>query len=132
MKAPLSIFYLDDDNDDLQFFREVSTNLGHDVSVFVDGNALISALLKQTPDILFLDIHMPVFNGEEILHIIRKNDDWKDMPIVMISGILQKKLVRHYLDSGANYLMKKPSSGDWKTNLEEVLGIDWKTFQAYT
>jgi CheY-like chemotaxis protein len=130
MKEKKLIYYLDDDTDDLQFFREVAESFGHDVTTFIDGNELLRILRKQEPDIIFLDIHMPVYNGQEILSIIRKIDEWKAIPIVMISGILQKKLVRHYLEAGANYLMKKPYVPDWKPALTEVLAIDWKTFQA--
>jgi CheY-like chemotaxis protein len=132
MKSPQLIYYLDDDNDDLQYFREVADALGHRVSLFIDGNELLRALRKQEPDVIFLDIHMPVFNGEEILHVIKRVDEWKNIPIVMISGIFQKKLVRRYLESGANYIMKKPTSVDWKNALEEVLSIDWSIFKAYS
>ena len=132
MKASKSIFYRDDDIDDLYFFKEVAEGLGHDVSIYINGHEMLRALDKKPqPDIIFLDIHMPVLNGEEILNVLKKSDDYKHIPIVMISGAYPKKLVRHYLEAGANYLMKKPSFVDLKTSLEEVLKIDWNTFRAY-
>ena len=134
MKDPQSIYYLDDDPDDLYFFKEVAENLGHSVSIFINGNVMLKALEKgNLPDIIFLDIMMPVFNGEEILDIIKKSDVWKEIPVVMISGTYPKSLVKRYLESGANYLMKKPSNlGDLKISLEHVLSIDWNNFQAYS
>ena len=132
MKDSKRLYYLDDDSDDLAFFRDTAEQLGHTVFLFADGNELLTALRKKPyPDIVFLDIHMPIYGGEEILDIIRKSDDWKEIPIVMISGILQKKLVRHYLDAGANHLMKKPGATDWKAMLESVLDINWNTYQAF-
>lgn len=130
---PLSIFYLDDDIDDLYFFKDAAESLGHNVSIYINGNEMLKALGKkgEGPNIIFLDIHMPVLNGEEILHVIKKSEEWKDIPIVMISGAYPKKLVRHYLEAGANYLMKKPPVNDLKNALEQVLTIDWENFQAY-
>ena len=134
MKAPKSIYYLDDDVDDLYFFKEVAESMGHNVSIFVNGTEMLRDLGKNAPlpDIIFLDIRMPVFNGEEILNIIKKTENWDQIPVVMISGAYPKSLVKHYLESGANYLMKKPVDiSDLKPSLEYVLNIDWNNFQAF-
>ena len=133
MSTPQLIYYLDDDIDDLYIFKDVAESLGHEVSIFVNGNELLKALKgKQLPDIIFLDIRMPVFNGEEILHLIKKTENSMHIPVVMISGYSPKSLVRHYLEAGANYIMKKPASiADYKSSLEQILGIDWNHFQAF-
>ncbi|MBF0694213.1 MAG: response regulator [Flavobacterium sp.] len=128
------IFYLDDDLDDLYLFKEAAESIGHSVTIFVNGNEMLRALNgTDLPDIIFLDIRMPVFNGEEILHIIKKNPLLADIPVVMISGFSPKSLVRTYLEAGASYLMKKPDvMSDYRSALEQVLKIDWKTFQAFS
>jgi CheY-like chemotaxis protein len=127
------IYYLDDDTDDLLFFKEEAENLGHRVSIFVNGKVMLQAMAKkgQLPDIIFLDILMPVINGEEILHAIKNSNEWNSIPVVMISGGYAKKMVYDYLQAGANYVIKKPFNGDWRSVLEQVLVIDWKNFQAY-
>jgi CheY-like chemotaxis protein len=134
MKTRQLIFYLDDDLDDLEFFKDIAENLGHRVSTFTNGNELFYSLRHEweKPDIIFLDIHMPVLNGEEILDVIKKSEDYKHIPIVMISGAYPKKLVRHFQESGANYLMKKPLVHDFESALEEVLKIDMHTLHALT
>ena len=132
MKTPQVIYYLDDDVDDLFFFREAAEALGHTVSTYINGHEMLRALSKAPfPDIIFLDVRMPVFEGEEILHVIKKSDEWKAIPVVMISGSYPKSMVRHYLESGASYMMKKPDIGDLKSALEHVLKIDWDNFHAY-
>jgi CheY-like chemotaxis protein len=132
MKENQRIYYLDDDIDDLHIFQDVAEGLGHKVSIFISGNEMLRALNNDPlPDIIFLDIHMPVFNGEEILNVIKNNESWKQVPVVMISGAYPKKLVRYYLEVGANYLMKKPVYNDLKSSLAHVLSIDWTNFQAF-
>lgn len=134
MKAVQHIYYLDDDTDDLHFFRETAEALGHSVSIYVNGNFMLKDLAKGTlPDIIFLDIFMPVFNGEQILDIIKKSEEWGNIPVVLISGVYPKSAIRRYLESGANYLMKKPTDvADLRQSLEQVLNIDWSTFRAYS
>lgn len=135
MKTPQFIYYLDDDTDDLHFFSEAAEALGHSIKPFVNGNLMLRALEKEKelPDIIFLDIIMPVFNGEQILDIIKKSPKWGHIPVVLISGVYPKSSVAKYLESGANYLMKKPAEvADLRSTIENVLSIDWKNFRAYS
>jgi CheY-like chemotaxis protein len=134
MKATQLIYYLDDDTDDLYFFKEVAENMGHNVSIYINGKVMLNALEKEKlPDIIFLDIRMPVFNGQQILDVIKSSDQMNHIPVVMISGAYPKSAISQYLDSGANYLMKKPIDiDDLKSSLEHILNIDWKNFQAYS
>jgi len=134
MNSPKKIYYLDDDADDLYFFKEITEELGHSVSIFINGNIMLKALGKEMlPDVIFLDIRMPVFDGEQILDVIKKTDAWKHIPVVMISGDYPKSAISRYLESGANYLMKKPADiADLRSSLEHVLKIDWSNFQAYS
>ncbi|HEX8561583.1 MAG TPA: response regulator [Flavobacterium sp.] len=134
MEKRKRIYYLDDDLDDLYIFKDVAEELGHDVTIFVNGQMFLRALNTQPlPDLIFLDIVMPVFEGEEIFHIIQRTEKWKHIPIVMISGHSPKSLIRHYLEAGANYVMKKPAViSDFRVALEQVLSIDWEKFQAYS
>jgi len=127
MKTRLSLFYLDDDLDDLLFFKNAAQELGHNVMTFTNGNDLLYALRQASkfPDMIFLDIHMPILNGEEMLNLIKKSDDYKHIPVIMISGAYPKKLIRQYTEVGANYLMKKPAGNLLKAELQKVLATDF-------
>lgn len=134
MENPRLLYYLDDDNDDLHFFNEVAESLGHKVAIFVNGMMMLKALKTgELPDIIFLDIHMPVYDGEQILSILKKDERCSKIPVVLISGAYSKAMVGRYLDAGAGYMMKKSASlEDLKSSLESVLRIDWDTFRAYS
>ncbi len=129
------IYYLDDDLEDLAVFRDVVEDLGHEVSIFADGKTMLKTLAGAAilPDIIFLDIVMPVLDGDEIFHFIHGSDKWKQIPIVMISGHSPKPLIRHYLAAGAKYILKKPATvNEFRETLAYVLAIDWDTFQAFS
>lgn len=132
MKKSKLIFYLDDDADDLYIFKTAVEALGQRIGTFADGHELLQTLRHtiEKPDIIFLDIHMPILNGEEILNILKNSDDYKHIPIVMISGAYPKKLVRQFLDSGANYLMKKQFGPALKDILNEIIHIDWNHYKV--
>jgi|SRR6218665_1883442 len=123
MKKVKTIYYLDDDHEDLGFFKEIAEELGHNVKVFSDGRKMLLVLDIQAekPDVIFLDIHMPVLNGEEILEIIKKSDTIKDIPVVMVSGAYPKKLLQYCAAMGVSCLVKRHNFQEFKQNIEEVM-----------
>jgi len=123
MEKQKTIYYLDDDLDDLGFFKEIAEELGHNVKVFTDGRKMLLVLEIQAekPDVIFLDIHMPVLNGEEILNIIKKSDDVKHIPVVMVSGAYPKKLLQYCASMGVSCLVKRHNFQEFKQNIEQVL-----------
>ncbi|RZJ30162.1 MAG: response regulator [Flavobacterium sp.] len=124
------LFYVDDDEDDRFFFKEATDELGLSVTTFSYGHEMLQRLRTQKPDIIFLDLLMPMLNGDEILKILKNSEEYKDIPVVMISGAFPKKLVRQLYDAGAGYLMKKPTrNSDLKHTIEEIVGIDWNHYR---
>lgn len=121
MKSSKLIYYLDDDYDDLRFFKSVARDLGHRVMIFTNGHELLQNIRKERPDVIFLDVHMPILNGREILDLLKTSNEWKHIPVVMISGIFPKKLIRSFKESGADYVMKRPSINEFKAELQSVL-----------
>ena len=123
MEKQKTIYYLDDDLDDLGFFKEIAEELGHNVKVFTDGRKMLLVLEIQAekPDVIFLDIHMPVLNGEEILNIIKKSDHVKHIPVVMVSGAYPKKLLQYCADLGVSCLVKRHNFQEFKHNIQEVM-----------
>lgn len=126
------LFYVEDDEDDKFFFKDATADLGHRVTTFSYGYELFQALRtgQERPDIIFIDVLMPMLNGDEILKMLKESEEFKNIPVVMISGAFPKKLVKQLLDLGAGYLMKKPTrNSDLKHTIEEILGIDWRNYK---
>ncbi len=124
MKGPQILFYLDDDRDDLTFFKDAAQQLGHQVATYTNAQDMMLDLniAAEKPSAIFLDVHMPIVNGEEILLVLKQSNDWKNIPVVMISGAYPKKLVKQYMDSGADYLMKKRATmADLQIAIAEAL-----------
>lgn len=111
---PLHILLADDDNDDTFLFQEaleqipISTRL----DIAENGIELMETLKRYAaaPDLIFLDMNMPVKNGLECLSEIRKHDQFKDVPIVILSTSVASYLLESAYQGGANLYIQKPTS----------------------
>ncbi|REA55431.1 response regulator [Dyadobacter luteus] len=112
--APVHILLADDDDDDTSLFQEaleqVPTNTRLDVAE--NGMELMSILerLKAKPDLIFLDMNMPVKNGMECLTEIRNSSSYKDIPVVILSTSIADYLIQSAYQAGANLYIQKPNS----------------------
>lgn len=129
----LTIFYADDDPDDLYFFTEIVSNFGQHFRVYTQnsGKELLHALENPPPYpyLIFSDINMPGMTGFEALEKIRQSDTHKRIPVVLISTSSDKSLMDKALGLGANYYL--PKTGDFNKlteSIEFVLSIDWESF----
>ncbi len=129
----MTIFYTDDDEDDLAFFRRVIHLIDESYSVitYEDGTQLLNALDNPPPcpSLLFLDINMPGINGIQVLETIRKSEKHSSLPIIMFSTTNDQFVIRKAHALGANFYIPKASTfGELKKSIEHTLQINWNGF----
>lgn len=135
MKNELTIFYTDDDAEDLEFFTEATNTLGGHLNIVTQNNGqeLLHDLKNPppTPHILFLDLNMPGFSGLDILQQLRSSDKYKKLPIVIFSTSRDEQTIAKSLELGANYYITKPTDFSlFKKTIQHTLSIDWDTFKT--
>ncbi len=113
-KQPL-VFIADDDNDDVFFVRSAIEQLKSDIRLkhFPNGKQLIDALndaSEETPDLVLLDLNMPILDGKETLRILRKNEALNDLPIMILSTSTHTFERELCLGYGATNFITKPYS----------------------
>ncbi|WP_396145714.1 response regulator [Flavobacterium sp.] len=123
MKSSKKIYYLVDSLDDFSFLKGIGDDIGYQIIVYLDGKFMLRTLelQEEKPEIIILDIHMPIFNGEEIVEIIRKKQSLKHIPIIMISSAYPKKLISEFNKLGVKHLFKRNNLKDFKGTIEKVL-----------
>ena len=126
----LRIFLVDDDEDDRQFFADAlqALEMNTELKEFINGKDCIDHLSKgiNLPNLLFLDLNMPVMNGFECLELIRKNERLSDIMIAIYSTSSSNQDIEDTFSKGANIYIKKPSSfSDLKTSLKQVIKMNW-------
>lgn len=129
----MTIFYTDDDEEDLEFFKEVTDDISKNLHLVThdNGRKLLDALHNPPPNphILFLDLNMPGLNGFDVLERVRKNHMLRTLPVVIFSTSRDAEIVEKSRTMGANYFVTKSGSfPSLKKSIEHALSIDWASF----
>jgi len=114
--------------DDNQYMRKVIRNLLTSIGVktvheAVDGVSGLEAIRMFAPGIVILDWEMPLLNGAELVRIVRSPGVFPipDIPIIMLTGHVQRWRVMEAANLGVNEFLKKPVSG--KALLDRIVAI---------
>lgn len=122
----------DDDEDDRLFFIEAFDELKikTKVDIFKDGVDLMNALNQSDavlPNILFLDLNMPMKSGLECLKEIKSNERFKDIAIAIYSTSASEEDIENTFVNGANIYIKKPNDFNiLKKILSDVVTMNWQ------
>ncbi|MEJ0029199.1 MAG: response regulator [Bacteroidota bacterium] len=85
----------DDDSDDADIFCEVLTSIDPTIqcNTVENGRGVFEFLKNQPhkPDVIFIDINMPIMNGWECLEALKADSSYKDIPAVIYSTSSAKK-----------------------------------------
>jgi len=88
--------------------REILESLGLLVTEAISGEAALDLLGKNTFDLVLMDIQMPGMDGYETTGCIRKNDEWKNLPVVAMTAHAMAGDRQRCLDAGMNEHIPKP------------------------
>lgn len=98
-----------DDEDDFCYFIKANLELykGYDVSIASNGKEGIRLAKKKAPDLILLDITMPVMDGYAVLRALKEEDKTKAIPVFMLSARTDyKSKVRSSELWGEDYITK--------------------------
>ncbi len=133
----LKIALADDDADDRFLFEEaikeihIKTNL----SLYVNGKELMEYLTSPNvvlPQLVFLDLNMPVKNGLQCLKEIRGNNALKELSVAIYSTSCSEKDIEETFINGANIYINKPNNfNKLKEVIERVLQLNWQYQTSY-
>lgn len=81
---------------------------GFDATGVEDGPACLQHLEQQQPDLILLDVSMPGMNGLDVLHWIRQRTGADQLPVILVSALVDSEDVVAGLEAGANDYVVKP------------------------
>ncbi len=130
------ILLVDDDPDYRMLVRDAIESLGRPIKVFecVDGCEGIR-FLQQTgaeggsprPNLVLLDLEMPGADGHEVLTRLRADERFRDLPVVVMTGLDNDESERRAMENGASsYTCKVQNVGDMLGRIEAA-AIYWTT-----
>lgn len=127
----LRILLVDDDEDDRQFFADAleGIELNTQLKLLENGKSCMEYLNSENdnlPDLIFLDLNMPIMNGFECLEAIRNAPHLKDIMVAIYSTSSAERDIEETFEKGANIYIKKPSSfSELKKSLKQVVKMNW-------
>jgi CheY-like chemotaxis protein len=117
-----SVLLADDDPDDRLIFTEAFNDLELDIEINTvnNGEQALQFLrsIDTLPDILFLDLNMPVMGGMDCLKQIKKDSRFNDLCIAIYSTSSNEEEIEATLVHGANVYIRKPNNFD---DLKQIL-----------
>lgn len=126
------ILLADDDDDDRALFSDALQEIYSRVKLTTAKNGadlmqLLDTWKGSLPDVIFLDLNMPLKNGFECLDEIKSEQRLKELPIVILSTSAQKETVEMLHKKQANVYIKKPGSfPELKNAIEQTLKVHLK------
>ncbi len=101
------ILVVEDDKFLANAYRVKLSKASYDVSLVYDGDEAISALQKDKFDLVILDLIIPKKDGFSVLAEMKKNENWKNIPVIVASNLGQKEDIERAMKIGANdYIVK--------------------------
>ena len=116
------IVIADDDADIRELVVFKLRHAGHDVVPVGDGAAAIEACGTERPDLVILDVMMPGMSGLDAARVIRADNTFDGLPIIMLTARAQDSDIEQGFDAGAeDYIVKPFSPRDLASRVDAVL-----------
>jgi len=120
---PKRILIVDDEPDLLEMVQINLEMEGYECMVAYDGFRALDRARKEKPDLIILDIMLPGLNGYKVCRLLKFDEKYKHIPIIMLTAEAQQADRLLGEATGADYYMTKPFDADkLLAKVKELLG----------
>jgi diguanylate cyclase (GGDEF)-like protein len=107
-----TILVADDEPDNLALIKILLEREGYSVVAVENGREAVKHLFLRRPDLVILDIMMPVMDGLEACRCIKRDEETRDIPVIFLSAHDETEVQVNGLAIGANDFIAKPFNAD--------------------
>ncbi|OFX53623.1 MAG: hypothetical protein A2046_14095 [Bacteroidetes bacterium GWA2_30_7] len=105
----IKILVVDDEPGNISVVADILEKYNYEIIAAYNGNIAFQVAKKQIPDLILMDWDMPIMNGLDSIKILKKDYTTKDIPVIMISGIMiSSENLKTAFDAGAIDYVRKP------------------------
>jgi putative two-component system response regulator len=108
--SPL-ILVVDDMPDARVLLAKVLRSRGYHAVTAEDGNEAIAAIEAERPDLVLLDLTMPVMDGLAVLRRLRSDSKWRNLPVILFSALAEGPMIEEARRMGVQDHVVKGSTG---------------------
>ncbi len=102
------ILIVDDRQFDRILYKEYLGDTNYSFTELDDGENILETISDEKPDLILLDWQMPRVSGLEALKMIKKNQAFKNIPVIIITGLEDEKVLEEAFDFGSIDFLNKP------------------------
>jgi len=102
------ILIADDNPDNVELLRKRLNSQGYETVAAFDGEEALQVVTRENPDLLILDIMMPKLDGYEVLRRLKQIDEFRDLPVILLTARKEIPDKIKGLDIGADDYITKP------------------------
>lgn len=113
----LTVLIVEDVDDSRYFMRLELEQMGYLVIEAEDGAKAVEIALRERPDIILMDLTLPVMDGLAATAIIRNNEQMREVPIIAVTAHQESDLRAEAKASGFNAYVTKPIDIPWLDEL---------------
>jgi two-component system alkaline phosphatase synthesis response regulator PhoP len=104
------ILIVDDDESIRLVLQTYLSADGHTVATAVDGQDALEKVASAAPELILLDVNMPMLSGFEVLKRLKENPDTQKIPVFMLTALKQECNISKGYQLGAEEYISKPSN----------------------
>ena len=108
LSSPVKILVAEDRGDDMILIKETLRSTGYIVYSATNGQEAVDITEKEKPDLILMDMQMPVMSGFQATRQIRKAHDLKNIPIIALTARAMKGDEEKFLAAGCSDYLSKP------------------------
>ena len=110
MNLTKRIMLIDDDPDDQLLFRDAVHTVQPDLQCELASSCVeaFKQLEESPPDLIFMDLNMPVMNGFDCLAYLKKKSEFRDIPVIVFTTSKNLSDIDRTKQMGASWFMTKP------------------------
>ncbi len=102
------ILIIEDDEDSRFLLKYYLSEINYEVVEAKDGKEGIQIVKSKKPDLILIDIMMPVMDGNTATKIIREDTQFNNIPIVALTANTSEDEKQRSIDAGCNDFIEKP------------------------
>ncbi|MEH1786489.1 MAG: response regulator [Nostoc sp.] len=105
------VLIVDDDPVILAGLSALLTPWGLEVTTLSQSQQFWQVLIATSPDLVVLDLEMPIVNGLELCQVVRQDAQWGDLPILVVTAHTEAEFLQQAFAAGADDFISKPVLG---------------------
>ncbi len=103
-----SILVVDDEFNNFTVIKILLANHDYKLNYLSNGQEVLPSMPLYQPDLILLDVMMPVMNGIEVCRQLKSTPEWAHIPIIMVTALTSKNDLALCLEAGATDFISKP------------------------